>query len=29
MELGRITAEGSFTELTNERRLAEAYFGTA
>ena len=29
MELGRITAEGNFTELTNEPRLAEAYFGTA
>ena len=29
MELGRITAQGDFTELTNEPRLAEAYFGTA
>ena len=29
MELGRITAQGSFEELTSERRLAEAYFGTA
>jgi branched-chain amino acid transport system permease protein len=29
MELGRITAQGNFTELTNEPRLAEAYFGTA
>ncbi|WP_395154274.1 ATP-binding cassette domain-containing protein [Ilumatobacter sp.] len=29
MELGRITAQGSFEELTNESRLAEAYFGTA
>lgn len=29
MELGRITAQGSFEELTGERRLAEAYFGTA
>lgn len=29
MELGRITAQGSFVELTRERRLAEAYFGTA
>ena len=29
MELGRITAEGSFAELTAEPRLAEAYFGTA
>jgi branched-chain amino acid transport system permease protein len=28
MELGRITAEGTFEELTGERRLAEAYFGT-
>lgn len=28
MELGRITAQGNFTELTNEPRLAEAYFGT-
>lgn len=29
MELGRITAAGSFEELTSEKRLAEAYFGTA
>jgi len=29
MELGRITAQGSFAELTGEQRLAEAYFGTA
>lgn len=29
MELGRITAEGSFADLTGEQRLAEAYFGTA
>jgi branched-chain amino acid transport system permease protein len=29
MELGRITADGTFEELTGERRLAEAYFGTA
>ena len=29
MELGRITAQGSFDELTGESRLAEAYFGTA
>jgi len=29
MELGRITAQGSFEELTSESRLAEAYFGTA
>ncbi|HET6875043.1 MAG TPA: branched-chain amino acid ABC transporter ATP-binding protein/permease [Acidimicrobiales bacterium] len=29
MELGKITAQGSFEELTGERRLAEAYFGTA
>ena len=29
MELGRITAQGSFQELTDDRRLAEAYFGTA
>lgn len=29
MELGRITAEGSFEELTGEKRLAEAYFGTS
>jgi branched-chain amino acid transport system permease protein len=28
MELGRITAQGTFGELTGERRLAEAYFGT-
>jgi branched-chain amino acid transport system permease protein len=28
MELGRITAQGSFDELTSESRLAEAYFGT-
>ena len=28
MELGRITAEGTIDELTNEPRLAEAYFGT-
>lgn len=29
MELGRITAEGSFQELTTNKRLSEAYFGTA
>jgi branched-chain amino acid transport system permease protein len=29
MELGRITAQGSLDELTGDRRLAEAYFGTA
>ena len=29
MELGRITDEGTFTELTSSPRLAEAYFGTA
>jgi branched-chain amino acid transport system permease protein len=29
MELGRITAQGSFAELTADARLAEAYFGTA
>ena len=29
MELGRITAQGSFEQLTGEKRLAEAYFGTA
>jgi branched-chain amino acid transport system permease protein len=29
MELGRITAQGSFAELTTDKRLAEAYFGTA
>ncbi len=28
MELGRITAQGAFTELTGDPRLAEAYFGT-
>jgi len=28
MELGRVTAEGSFADLTSERRLTEAYFGT-
>jgi len=28
MELGRITAQGSFAELTTDKRLAEAYFGT-
>lgn len=28
MELGRITAQGNFNELTSDRRLAEAYFGT-
>ncbi|HEY2717869.1 MAG TPA: ATP-binding cassette domain-containing protein [Solirubrobacterales bacterium] len=27
MELGRITARGSFAELTSEAHLAEAYFG--
>jgi branched-chain amino acid transport system permease protein len=27
MELGRITAEGDFDELTADERLAEAYFG--
>jgi len=29
MELGRITAQGSFADLTTDKRLAEAYFGTA
>jgi branched-chain amino acid transport system permease protein len=29
MELGRVTAEGSFEELTHDPRLTEAYFGTA
>ena len=29
MELGLITAQGSFAELTTDQRLAEAYFGTA
>jgi branched-chain amino acid transport system permease protein len=29
MELGRITAQGVFSELTADKRLAEAYFGTA
>jgi branched-chain amino acid transport system permease protein len=28
MELGRLTAEGSFTDLTSDPRLTEAYFGT-
>ncbi len=28
MELGRITDQGTFQELTNSPRLAEAYFGT-
>jgi branched-chain amino acid transport system permease protein len=28
MELGRITAQGNFAELTADSRLAEAYFGT-
>ncbi len=28
MEVGRITAEGSFRELKSEQRLAAAYFGT-
>jgi ABC-type branched-subunit amino acid transport system ATPase component len=28
MELGRLTAEGGFTELTSDPRLTEAYFGT-
>ena len=28
MELGRITDQGTFLELTNSPRLAEAYFGT-
>jgi branched-chain amino acid transport system permease protein len=28
MELGRITAQGNFAELTADPRLAEAYFGT-
>jgi len=27
MELGKITAEGDFGELTSNKRLAEAYFG--
>jgi branched-chain amino acid transport system permease protein len=29
MEVGAVTAEGSFTELTGDPRLAEAYFGAA
>jgi branched-chain amino acid transport system permease protein len=29
MELGQITAEGTIAELTNDRRLAEVYFGTS
>jgi branched-chain amino acid transport system permease protein len=29
MELGRITAEGTISELTASERLAEAYFGSA
>ncbi|MEP1124755.1 MAG: ATP-binding cassette domain-containing protein [Ilumatobacter sp.] len=29
MELGRITDQGTFTELTSSPRLAKAYFGTA
>lgn len=29
MELGKITAQGNFAELTSDKRLAEAYFGTA
>jgi branched-chain amino acid transport system permease protein len=28
MELGAVTAEGSLAELTSDRRLAQAYFGT-
>jgi branched-chain amino acid transport system permease protein len=28
MELGRLTAEGGFTDLTSDPRLTEAYFGT-
>jgi branched-chain amino acid transport system permease protein len=28
MELGRLTAEGSFSDLTSDPRLTEAYFGT-
>ena len=28
MELGRVTAEGTFAELTSDARLTEAYFGT-
>ena len=28
MELGRITAEGTFADLVDSPRLAEAYFGT-
>jgi branched-chain amino acid transport system permease protein len=28
MELGAVTAEGSLAELTSDKRLAEAYFGT-
>lgn len=27
MELGRVTAQGSFAQLTGDQRLAEAYFG--
>ena len=29
LELGRIRAHGAFEELTSDRRLAEAYFGSA
>ena len=29
MELGRITAQGTISELTSNPRLAEVYFGTA
>jgi branched-chain amino acid transport system permease protein len=29
MELGQITAQGTIAELTNDRRLAEVYFGTS
>ena len=28
MELGRVTAEGTFADLTNDPRLTEAYFGS-
>jgi branched-chain amino acid transport system permease protein len=29
MELGAVTAQGSFADLTSDPRLAEAYFGAA
>jgi branched-chain amino acid transport system permease protein len=27
MEVGKVTAEGNYTELTGDERLAEVYFG--